>query len=362
MNEKLHHFHLVILIYMIQSGVVIFSLPGLLAEFFGTNGWVMLFVCSFIVMINIFLISLVYRFGNGESIFVILEKTIPKVFLFPFYFGLALVWALLGCAVGKQYVLIFQMISFPTTNPMIFKLMLSILAFLLLIKGIYNISKAATIFFFLTVWMVALQLFHLPDIELARYTTFFLKNGADPITGLFDTYSAFLGYELGILLFPFVTKASKLIRSIFYGNLIVTFVYVTLAVVCFGFYSYQQLANMLFPILDLLSYIQLPFIERIENLLFAIFFLKTLITTVLYYWAAQQVMKRVFRRVDESVTGFVIVTIAYFIAFFPRVLSDVNDWLKRLAYVEMGVAFGLPVLVLFVLFIQRIRSAAHEKL
>lgn len=60
--------------------------------------------------------------------------------------------------IGKKYVLIFQMLSFPTTNPMVFKLAVDILAFLMITKGIYSISKAATLFFWLSAWMYLLML------------------------------------------------------------------------------------------------------------------------------------------------------------------------------------------------------------
>jgi spore germination protein (amino acid permease) len=354
-KEPLNGFHIVLLTYQIQSGVVLFSLPGLLAEHFGTNGWIVLFFLSSVVMVNIYLISLAYKYSKGTSIFDVLEASFSKIFLYPFYLGLAIVWSLLGCMVGKKYLLLFQMLSFPSTNPMMFKLAMDVLAFLLLIKGLYNISKAATIIFMLTVWIVFLEVFHIPEIELSRYTTFFLQGGTDWVKGVLDGYSAFLGYELTILFFPYVTKESKLIRSVYIGNLITTIVYVSVIVVCFGFYSYQQLSNMLFPVLDLLAFIQLPFMARIENILFTAFFLKTIVTTVLYFWAAQQALKRIFKKTNEKALSLSIVIFTFVVAFFPRVITEVNLWLSNLAYIEIVIAFGLPLMVLLAILIQKVR-------
>ncbi|QOR64626.1 GerAB/ArcD/ProY family transporter [Cytobacillus suaedae] len=354
-KETLSSFHIVLLTYQIQSGVVLFSLPGLLAEHFGTNGWIVIFFLSGTVMANIFVISLAYKFGNGTSIFEVLENSFSKIFLYPFYFGLALVWSLLGCMVGKKYILLFQMLSFPNTNPMLFKVAFNILAFLLLIKGLYNISKAATIIFLLTVWIVFLEVFHIPEIELSRYTTFFLQGGNDWVKGILDAYSAFLGYELAILFFPYVTKKSKLIRSVYIGNLVTTSVYLSVMVVCFGFYSYQQLSHMLFPVLDLLAFIQLPFMARIENILFTAFFLKTLLTTVLYYWATLQVLKRIFKKTHDQLISICFIIFTFVLSFFPSIMSEVNLWLTNLAYVQIVIAFGLPLIVLMAIFIKRVK-------
>ena len=85
---------------------------------------------SILICLNIYLIYWVYRLGKGQSIFEILEKSIPKFILVPFYLAFSMVWALIGCLVAKEYVLIFQMFAFPTTDPMVFKIAIDVLAFI----------------------------------------------------------------------------------------------------------------------------------------------------------------------------------------------------------------------------------------
>src|SRR5262245_53578464 len=127
MKEKLSGFHAGVLIYMIQSGVVIFSLSQMEAQYFGTNGWIFTLIMAVLVSVNIGLIYLVYRLGKGKSVFEIMEKSIPRPLLFPFYFALSALWAVIGSMVINEYVLIFQMMAFPATNPNLFKLFVDIL-------------------------------------------------------------------------------------------------------------------------------------------------------------------------------------------------------------------------------------------
>jgi spore germination protein (amino acid permease) len=353
MSEKLGFFHIIVLTYMIQSGVVLFRLASMLAEYFGSNGWLMVPVFSVVALFNIYLIGLVYKYGKGKSIFEIHEKILPKPLLYPIYMFLAIVWATLGCLVSKQYVLIFQMIAFPTTNPLLFKAALDMLIFLLLIKGLYNITKAATVIFFLTIWMLTTNFYFLPELELARYTSFLFYQRGEMVKGAFETFTAFLGYELAILFFPYVDKSSKLIRGVMYGNIITSIVYLTVTVVSFGFFSYQQLTRMMLPMLDLLAYIKLPFIERMENLLFAFFYLKVLVTSVLFIWAAQQTLMRIFKRTKEKALGFIIVVLGYIAVSFLTTLEEVNTWLTLFSNIEIGIAFGLPIVCLLLIFLAK---------
>lgn len=159
MKEKLHPFHVSLLVFMMQSGVIVFSLPRIIAHSMGYNGWATLILFSGIVMFNLLLIGLVYRLSNGKSIFLILEQALPKIIVFPLYAVLITVWTMIGCLSAKQYVILFQVFVFPTTHPMYIKAIVDVLAFLLIIKGIYNISKAATTFFFITIWLNLLLLF-----------------------------------------------------------------------------------------------------------------------------------------------------------------------------------------------------------
>ncbi|GAA4837641.1 GerAB/ArcD/ProY family transporter [Paenibacillus vulneris] len=352
-QEKLSYFHASILIFMIQTGVVLFSLPQLLAQQFGTNGWIMLFFFGAIAQANIYLISLVYRLGQGRSLFEIVEQSVPKFILYPLYVALVSIWALLGCLVTKEYVLIFQMVAFPTTSPMVFKLIVDILVYGLLIKGIYNISKAATVFFWLVVWMNLLIFFLYEEFNWSRLTPFFLQGGDNTVKGYFQVYSAFLGYELSLLLFPYSDKKTKLMKAATWGNMILCVTYAYLCLIVFGFLGAEQLKVMLFPVLDILAYIKFPFVERIENLFYGFFLFTVMITTVMYTWSANEVGIRLIPKMKENVMGFLIIGLVYLVSFIPDILSKVQHWLNVLSMIEMGIAFGLPILAIFILLLQK---------
>jgi spore germination protein (amino acid permease) len=357
-HEKLSPFHIFILVYMSQAGIVLFTLPRELADHFGTNGWLFLFICFAISTFNIYLVSVIYRLGKGRSIFEILEQSISKSVLYPAYIGIAAVWIMFGCIIGKKYVLLFQLMAFPSVNPMIIKLAVDVLAFLLLIKGIYNISKASTLFFWMTIWLVLLLIAFIPEFSWVRLTPFVFRESHNVLKGGIDIYAAFLGYELCMLFLPYMEK-KKSILAMYLGNAFLTMIYMSLSLICFGFFSFGQLKKLLFPVLDMLAYIRFPFVERIENLFYGVFLYLILITLLMYLWAGQEAIFRITRKARSPRYTFVVIAITYCISFIPKTLDQVNVWITYLGYMVTAIGFMLPMVVIVVLLIQRRARETH---
>lgn len=356
MKEKLNGYHIFILIHMIQIGVGIFSLPRVVAEHFGYNGWLILFVVAGVAALNIFLMWNVWKMGKGESVYVICERYIPKWLIYSLYVVVSLGWSLTASLVTKIYVLIFQVNAFPTANPMVFMLAMSALAYVLIIKGIYTITKASTVFFYLVVWMVLLQLTFYNDVKLSRFTHYVFKEGKEYWKGGMNLYSSFLGYEFSLLLFPYVQPKTRFFTAVQLGNLYTFLVYLSVTVICFGFYSTQQLKLIMFPFIDLLAYIKFPFIERVENVLYSFLLFTVLITVVIYHWAASLTMQRIFKHTKVNRITFYLMAITYLISFIPSVIDDVGKWLFMIGYFNIGISFVFPICLIGILSIQRWRK------
>lgn len=355
MSEKIAPFHLAILIYMIQSGVTLYKLPRMLAVNFGTNGWIMVLIVSFVAGINIFLISLVNRFRKGESVFEIMEGLIPRKVMAPFYILLALIWSIFALLVGKDYILITQVLTFQNSSLLLLYSIVLILAFYLVVKDIYTISKTTTIFFFLTIWMTFLLIYHIPYSSIMRLTPFIFKEGTHSIRGLIEVYTAFLGFEIVLFLFPYIDqKKPKWFLSVYVGHIITTVVYTLTCIVSFMYFSFEQLKLISFPVLNLISYVEIELIERIESLVFNLFLMKILITVVMYLWAAKLLLHRGMPSMNEKWLAPILILVAFFITLRVDVVYELAPWLLIFGFAAAGIAIGLPVLLLFVLWVRRL--------
>jgi spore germination protein (amino acid permease) len=350
MKEKLSPIQVSILVYMIQSGVILFSLPRLTGEAFGTNGWISIIIASMIVNINLVLIWYVFKVGDGRSMFELLSY-IPKWIRLILFLFLAGVWLGLGTLVLVKYILLLKMLFYQNVSKLLLMAMGLMLTYLLVNKGIYHIAKATLVLFYFTAWTVFLILYHLSDFSFIRLTPFIFQGEKDLLRGGVGIYTALLGYELVILFLHNIEK--KPLKAILVGNTITSMIYLSVCLVSFGFFSFDMLLEDMYPVVTLMEYISFPVLERVENLIFSLFGLKVLITTVMYLWASKEVLEKQFQRIKSNYILLFILFLSFFISIFPKIMRQVDQWLEYLAWVEIGIAFVLPLLLLIVAFFTR---------
>lgn len=356
-KEKLNRFHIALLLFNTQSGVGIFTLPRLTATHFGTNGWAILLVIALIAGLNIMLISAVYRLGKGQSIFDILGK-LPRLITWPIYLIMGGNMAMIACLVVKQYALIYQVLVFPSTSDMKLKFILDIIVLLYVFTGIYTMSKTNIFFSFLLLSQLPLAFSFIGEFDFARLTPYFFQERGDIVGGFFKIYSAFMGYELALFLFPHAENNKRWLRYVHIGNLITTAVYLVICVICFGFFHYEGLPHQAFPLLDIFAYLRFPFVERIQNLLYSLFLLSIVHTSAMYYWSSQTVLRAIIPKFPWKWMVFIMMLATYFLMYIPKKLETIDAWMSYVTYIQLAVAFGLPMLLIVILLFQR-RKTSH---
>ncbi|MFD1739100.1 GerAB/ArcD/ProY family transporter [Bacillus salitolerans] len=346
MKERLHPFQIAILIYMIQSGVILFSLPRLAIEAFGTNGWVGIIIIWLLSTINIVLIWFVFKYGKDQSIFEILTP-IHKLIKVPIFLFLFFVWTSLGSMVMVKFMFITKMLFFPDLPIGILSVMALIICFILLNGGIYHICKTVVVLFFFTIWTTFLLGFHLQEFSFTRLTPFFFQGDKELIKGGIEVYSAFLGYELSLLFLHILEK--RKLTALIVGNSITLFIYFGVTFISFGFFSIEQLRQEMYPLVSLLEYIKIPVLERVENLIFTLFGLKVLITVVMYLWGAKEVIEQIIPKVKSVFIVVGIITISFAMSLYPKIMREVDTLIEYLSYMAIGIAFGLPILLVTII-------------
>lgn len=347
MKEKLSPFQVSILIYMIQSGVVLFSLPRLAGEAFGTNGWIGIIFAYIIVNLNLVLIWLVFKVGGNRSIFELMG-ILPKWLTFPFTILIIAVWLPLGTMVCVKFIFMLKTLFYPEVSKvMLFMIFLS-LSYLLLQKGIYGIAKAAVVLFFFTIWTTLLLMFHIPEFSFIRMTPFIFQGDKNLLIGGIDVYTSLVGYELS-LLFLHRTEKKKL-KALIIGNSITTVVYLGVCFISFGFFSMEQMLKTMYPVVHLLEYVTFPVLERTENLIFSLFGLKTLITIVMYYWGTIEFLSFQFRKIPRKLILYTTLISAFILSFLPTITREVDQMLTYLAYAAITIAYLLPLKLLLLAY------------
>lgn len=362
MPNMLTFSQVMIMVFTLEVGIYALSLPRLLAENIGTNSWAALPIYGLLAALNIWILSAVYRLGKGASIFAITKRTTPAYFYFPLFCGIAFIWAMLGSMIAKQYVLILIPVSFPTLHPSVLLLMMEALIFILLIKGIISIANAGIIFFFSHVVVTPFLMSRIHnEFSLSRMTTFWFKEGSYSPSGLLGIYTAFLGFELCLLLFPYVNERTHLFKAVQWGNVLVILNYTINILIMFGFFSLQQLQHLKFPALNAVSFLEFPFIQRIDDFLINLTLFRILMTSTCFSWAAVETLKQLLptNKIRWFPYGILVISISITLFVLPDTLEKFEEWLNLAGYIETGVALLLPVLLITLLLLNRFKERRH---
>jgi Spore germination protein. len=354
-KEKINAFHLALFVYMCELDGTVFSLARSIAENIGTNGWVALFLLSPIALLNILLYHILFRAGEGRSAFELLEGTFPKWLLFPFYAVFAAHWIWLGAIIGKHFLLIYQTFAFQTTSPTMMLLLYCLIVYTLLIKDIYSILKAVTVFFIFTCSLNMLIPYFFRDLELVRFTSSFFQ-GAEKghsFHGWLEVYLVFVGFEVILFLFPQLDKKGRTFRGAYYGHLLITSVYIIAVIIAFGFFSFKEVQSLQYPLISTLEYIELPFLNRVENLIFTVFLFTNLVSTLSYGYAGKVTLQRIVPKVPDKLLSVIIVAAVFVSGSLLRILRDTEEWLEIGLMTEVLLSFAMPLFLIPVALYQK---------
>lgn len=348
----------VVLTYMLQSGITLFVLPRVLAQNFSYNGWIAILFVSLFIIIQIVLIGYTCKKMNRTSPFEIMNNSIPKIFRYPIYFVLVGIWAILGSGVGANYFQIIQMVSFPNTPHYVFKGIIAVVSFFILIKGFDNFVKGAMIFFLLSIWTLFTTFFVLEEFEFFRLTPFIFAGEKNIIDGTMEVVKAFLGFELFILFSTYIHKDINITKALIYGHLFTTFIYTIVSIVAFGYFSLLQLQETQYPLISMLDYVKVPFLERVDNLIFSVFFMKVIITVTAYYWAAKEALKQLIPKANEITLSFIVVAGSFLLTYFLQTAREINKMVDNFSLMAFIISIILPLLLLLLMKLKK--SKANE--
>ena len=353
-NEKFKPLYLFFITYMTQTGIVLFSLPNIIANHFGYNGWIMIIAISVVVLIHIGLIAIIYSFNKGESIFQAIESfnSKAKMILMPLYISLSIFWSILSVTIAKHYVHVMKFLYFPQTDVQWFVLLTLIVTFYLVTRGIVTIAHICTIFFFLSAPIILLLIYFVPDFSFLQFSTFLFNENKDFYGGIIELYTAFLGFEVILFMFPYISKEKSGFKYVFWGHFYTSFVYLIVTLFCYGFNSIHQLTRQVYPVINLIKYIEFDFIERLDSIIFILFYLKILITITMYVWISLVTLKRVVKWSDNLIV-FVLLTVGYLstLAFLTK--KESVFLLSALTKVQLLISVFLPLILLIIIFNKR---------
>jgi spore germination protein len=352
-SYQISKLEIVISLISMIVGVGVLTLPRALANTVGTpDGWISLLIGAAINMFLVYLIVRLQRNYPGMSLIKFisnnvfgkyLSKALALFFIFYFIF-------LLGYE-ARVLTIIIRIYLLDRTPSEVTAALIFLATTYAVTKGIQGIVHLNLLFFpIIVVVLVGLAAFTIPQAEFDVLLPI-AADGIRPILmGVTDTLLAFLGIEILFFFLPYVTlkdlKANVFNMSIIF----LTFLYMTIVVLCYAVLSFEATAINAFPLVELAKEVEIieGLIERVEPLLITIWIMSIFNTMAMIHFLATKIIKEeFFTKTRFSTIAIWIVFFGIFVTFGPSSIQETFTFGDYTAYF----GFSLTILSLFLGYI-----------
>lgn len=239
-------------------------------------------------------------------------------------------------------------------------------ALLLLVYLARNgVSVQGRVNFFLFWLLLPLMLFTFPPVIQRPFFINLLPVGGTGfitiIKGMMPAIYSYLGFETLLMLFPYVQDKKNILKASISAGLLTTVVYTMVVTVQVAIYSYERLAALLYPLMRYISFIQMPFMERVE--IFFIFFWVFAIfqTSGIQFFVTTLETGILLKKKDTKNISIFLTIPLYIIAMHPKNIGEIIELIGYIGYLGLVAALGLPVVLLVVAIIRGLKEEEYEK-
>ncbi|PGS53971.1 GerAB/ArcD/ProY family transporter [Bacillus sp. AFS041924] len=349
MNEtklNITYYQFVTIIFGVQIGIGMLSLPRVLAEKSGTSGWISILfgglIATLLSMLYIKLSQKVPHENFSALMTIYLGKLLGKLFLFL----LLIFFIYAGYLVLMLSVLFAQSYLLQHTGAYVILFLFLIPTYQLITGGIPLIAKYIETIFPLMIFFLLMLFLTLKEPNFKNLSPI-IKEGWLPIMKAVPTTTmSFLGMEIIFLIYPYLDKKEKAMNGVVIANAMSTFTYLFVVLISFVNASPYEMKNIFTPVIAMLSTIEFQFLERMDVILLSLLLMVISKTWVTYFWAGLNGFNEIFK--IKKFPLFVLIIFSIIIIFtyqFIPTFKVIHLQLKILSYLGLIVILGLPLIL-----------------
>jgi hypothetical protein len=324
-SQPLDPFSLTFFINRLQTQFYILYLPKVLPDPAMIGVILLASICSHI---NIILISNYFKTGEISADNLVPVRSFRRLAVkLTALAGLGVI-LVKSIVLTMGYVGIIHHILFPSVNQMLFAAILLSASLYLARLGMEKTIQFAMIAFIGTIWVIIFYVpFAFPPNANYGYLQPLLP-GEIPLhlwQIFFTVWASFAGPEYLLALPKRAVDPKQLKKALMIANAITAIEYIFFFCICLMFYGPEFLSRQDIPIIDLIRYIELPFVERLEMVLMTVYALSVVfVIAVLLLYAAGSL--RLFIGTSRPQFDRLWLWLAFAILFLLTLVADRWIW------------------------------------
>jgi spore germination protein len=254
--------------FIIQNsiiGVGILSLASGVCKVAKQSGWISVLVAGIYPIYICIVAALIYRNTNYNE-FLETNKRIWGKFLayiFTIFFFINFIFLSSFVLSGFANVLVFSTTKFLSPHTII--VITVILTYFTINYGLTNIGRLSELLFYLTILILIIPFYFINKGHITNLLPLF-----DDVSSIFkavpETFFAYSGVEISLLIIPYVTDFKKVLSSGVIGSLITIFIYTLTVLLTINYCGHILTSKLQYPLLYLVAGADLPVLSNFEPL------------------------------------------------------------------------------------------------
>lgn len=336
-KNKIRSVQMAILTFITQTGVGVITLPSVVSQGGGHDGWISIVVTGFLVVIcSILIISLMKRYSD-KIIYDINRLLYGKV-IGSVFNGLLVLYLLFASVAGTSIFGYFIRITLLQETPKwILSPFIILPTFYLVWKGL----KSMTRFLFISVCSYLAVVLILILVYREYRFTFLLPVGEAGFKGIYDgmksSFFALLGFELVAFFFPYIDDRSKVLKLQLMAISISILFFVFVITACTAVFGEKLISILMLPFFSISRIYNAPVLERVDLYLTALWYIPTACSIRSYIFATYDGLNRVFKVRKTKPSYVVFFVLMLVLSLLPKNINQVFSMLDLLNYCGMTV-------------------------
>ncbi|MBP3961542.1 GerAB/ArcD/ProY family transporter [Paenibacillus lignilyticus] len=337
----------IFMIHATQLGFGLLSLPADLAMYAGTDGWISLLIgWALAVLASLFIVQVMKK-HQDDTIYDLIPRYFGKVLGFILN-SCMIVFFMFGFFVSfLSAVGFFKLELLANTPNFLLVLLFALPTYQLARNNVRILARYAEITFWSFLWILLIILYPLKESHWL-YLLPVLKEGWGPVLKAANpTGLSFLGFEISFILYPFLKHKEKAAMGIIAGNTITLVIYMIVILICFLFFSPDDITSYKYPTLKVLKIIEFRFMERIEIIVLVAYLFLIFRVWTHYLYASTFGISRLLGKQDHKpFVRLAIIGMLILSTFYRPSSSEFVSMLKLFGNAGWYFAFALPLILL----------------
>ncbi|WZY01021.1 GerAB/ArcD/ProY family transporter [Bacillus sp. FSL W7-1360] len=335
LKQKVKASHVFFLIIHTQIGVGVLSLPYTLSQASGADGWMSLILAGVWIQLLLGTFFLLYRRFPRKNLDQIVQTllgnwigNIARVFFLLFFFLIDVLFIAILVRMLDRWIL-------PETPRVVISLIILMLSFYLARESLQVILR-----FFLAVTpalvlLVAIATYSLKDANIYHLLPIGHQGIGTIFKGSLDAILPLMGFEVILFLNAYITGTVKAkFKMAVWANVFTLMLYLYLTLVCFLYFSPEEIAFLPEPMIYLIKSYTFQIIERTDLVFLSVWVVYIFTSFVMFTFICGDILKSFFKkkkRADRALAVFLLAVLCL-AAYVWKIEERIDEYSMYLTY------------------------------